>query len=221
MPHTILGSYAGEWFTAATPQQARLLSDRAALRHLEPFVGRSLGAAQAAREAGVSTERMLYRVRQFLAAGILVAAGEQRRGGRAIKLYSAPGGFRVPFHLTPFEDAEAEIAAQFQSVDRLRRRMLARRLTRRGLGGRLIYRDGRGEINFEYDVPGAQDRQALTRLGSDLTGVQWLTPAQAGAVRTKLDEVWALLLGASRDPGTQPYLIQTTLLQLEEDDAPG
>lgn len=220
MPHTILGSYAGEWFTAATPQQARLLSDRAALRHLEPFVGRTLGAAQAAREAGVSTERMLYRVQQFLAVGIVFAAGEQPRGGRAIKLYSAPGGFRVPFHLTPFEDAEAEIAAQFQSVDRLRRRMLARRLTRRGLGGRLIYRDARGEINFEYDVPGAQDRQALTRLGSDLTGVQWLTPAQAEAVRTRLDEVWTLLLGASREQGTQPYLIQTTLLQLEEGDVP-
>ncbi|WP_161883021.1 hypothetical protein [Deinococcus alpinitundrae] len=220
MPHTILGSYAGEWFTAATPQQARLLSDRAALRHLEPFVGRTLGAAQAAREAGVSTERILYRIRQFLAAGLVFLASEQRRGGRAIKLYSAPGGFRVPFHLTPFKDAEAEIAAQFQFVDRLRRRALARRLTRRGLGGRLIYRDARGEINFEYDVLGAQDRQALTRLGSDLTGVQWLTPAQAEAVRTKLDEVWTLLLKASREPGTQPYLIQTTLLQLEEDDVP-
>ena len=221
MPHTILGSYTGEWFTAVASQQARLLSDGAARRHLEPFVGRTLGAAQAAREAGVSTERMLYRVRQFVDAGLLFAAGEQRRGGRAIKLYTAPGGFRVPFDLTPFEDIEAEIAAQFRPLDRLRQRALARRLTQHSLGGRLIYRDERGEVNLESDVPSIQDRQAMTRSGGDYSGVHWLTPAQAEAVKAKLDEVWALLQTVPmRESGSQPYLIQTVLTQLDEEDAP-
>ena len=221
MPHTFLGSYAGEWFIVTTPQQARLLSDRAALRHLEPFVGRTLGAAQAAREAGVSTERMLYRVRQFVDAGLLFAAGEQQRGGRAIKLYTAPGGFRVPFHLTPFEDIEAEIAAQFRAFDRLRVRALARRLTRHSSGGRLIYRDERGEVNLESDVPSANDRQAMTQRGSDFVSTQWLTPAQAEAVRARLDEVRALLRAVPvRASGSQPYLIQTVLIELEEEDVP-
>ncbi|GAA4014138.1 hypothetical protein GCM10022631_27340 [Deinococcus rubellus] len=220
MPHTILGSYGGEWFTATTPQQARLLSDRAALRHLEPFLGRTLGAAQAAREAGVSTERMLYRVRQFVAVGLLSAAGEQKRDGRAIRLYTAPGGFRVPFHLTPFEDVEAELAAQMRPHDRLRIRALARTLTRRQLVGRVIYRDERGEVNYESDVPSAQERPALTRRGGDFVGVQWLTSAQAEAVKTKFDEARALLLTSSRTPGSQPYLIQTVLVQLDENDAP-
>ena len=74
MPQTFLSSYTGEWFTVSNTEQARLLSDPVALRHLEPFIGRSLGAAQAAREAGVSVESLLYRVRQFLNAGLLTRA---------------------------------------------------------------------------------------------------------------------------------------------------
>lgn len=222
MPQTFLGSYGGEWFTAGTPQQARLLSDRAALRHLEPFVGRTLGAAQAAREAGVSTERMLYRVRQFVAAGLLVAAGERTRGGRPIRLYSAPGGFRVPFHLTPFEDVEAELAAQSRPSDRLRVRVLARSLIRKQLSGRLIYRDERGEVNYESDFPAQQDRLALTRRGGDFSGVKWLTPAQAELISARLGQVRLLLaeLPTARAPDSGPYLIQTVLAQLDENDAP-
>lgn len=222
MPHTFLGSYAGEWFTAATPQQARLLSDRVALRHLEPFVGRRLGAAQAAREASVSTERLLYWVRQFVEAGILAVAGEEKRGGRPIRLYAAPGGFRVPFRLTPFEDIEAELAAQSRQYDQLRVRALARTLTRKQLSGRLIYRDERGEVNYESDLPTQQDRLTLTRRGGDFSGVKWLTPTQAEMISTTLDQVRLLLadLPPARAPDSQPYLIQTVLTQLDEDDAP-
>ncbi|TSA87699.1 hypothetical protein FNU79_00040 [Deinococcus detaillensis] len=222
MPHTFLGSYAGQWFTATTPQQARLLSSRAALRHLEPFVGRKLGAAQAAREAGVSTERTLYWVRQFVEAGILTVAGEQKRGGRPICLYAAPSGFRVPFHLTPFEDIEAELAAQSRQYDELRVRTLARALTRKQLSGRLIYRDERGEVNYESDLPTQSDRLALTRRGGDFTGVKWLTPAQAEIMSAALDQVRLFLsdVPSARAPDSQPYLIQTVLTQLDEDDAP-
>ncbi|MFC6592254.1 winged helix-turn-helix domain-containing protein [Deinococcus lacus] len=122
MPQPILGSYSGEWLTLTTPEQARLLSDPAAVRHLYPFIGRTLSTSEAAREIGVSTERMMYRVKQFLAVGLLEQVSERRRQGRPVRLYRTPGGLRVPFALTPFEDLEAQLRTQTAPYERLRRR---------------------------------------------------------------------------------------------------
>lgn len=224
MPHTFLGSYRGEWFTASTPEQARLLSDPAALRHLEPFIGRTLGAGAAAREAGVSVERMLYRVRQFLKAGLLEQVGEEKRAGRPVKLYRAPGGLRVPFALTPFADLEAQVARHGLPFDRLRARASGRRLHRLEHHARLIYRDdGRGEVHSETETPGPEVlRQDLSR---DHMGVVWLNDSTARRMSELMDE-WRELMGhaATDRTGKQPYLIQAVFLALdphEPDELPG
>lgn len=221
MPHTILGSFEGEWFEVTTPEQARLLSDPAALRHLEPFMGRTLGAAGAAREAGVSVERMLYRVRQFLAAGLLERTGERRRAGRPVALYRAPGGFRVPFHLTPFTDLEAQILRHGQPFDRLRARAGARGLARLPLNARLLYRSTGGEVHSETFLPDAQTYTALRQhhIGGDYMGVLWLDDATARQVQETLDALRDLLAAQGHQRGgRQPYLIQTVLAPLDPQD---
>lgn len=217
MSQTILGSFTGEWFQVTTPEQARLLSDPAALRHLEPFIGRTLGAAQVAREAGVSVERMLYRVRQFRAAGLLEEVGREPRAGRPVRLYQAPAGFRVPFHLTPFADLEAQIARHGRPFDRLRARAGARRLTELELGTRLLYRDPGGEVYSEVLLPEGQTLAELRRhtIGSDYMGVLWLDDRAARRVQALLDAVREEVagMGAERE-GRRPYLIQTALSPL-------
>ncbi|MBB6017893.1 hypothetical protein ACFP9V_00910 [Deinococcus radiopugnans] len=226
MPHTVLGSYRGEWFTASTPEQARLLSDPVALRHLEPFMGRTLGAAAAAGEAGVSVERMLYRVRQFLKAGLLQEVGQERRAGRPVRLYRAPGGLQVPFTLTPFADLEAQVIRHSAPYDRLRARASGRRLQRLDHHARLIYRDGQGKVHSETEVPGAEVLAAFP--SRDFMGVMWLDDATARRMSGLLDE-WRELLGqhsagsehsagnkhSGRIKGTQPYLVQMVLLALD------
>ncbi|CAM3354223.1 HD-GYP domain-containing protein [Deinococcus saxicola] len=218
MPHTILGSYRGKWFTASTPEQARLLSDSAALRHLTPFMGRTLGAGAAAHEAGVSVERMLYRVRQFVNTGLLEQVGQERRAGRPVKLYRAPGGVRIPFALTPFDDLSAQVARHGQPYDRLRARASGRRMHRLEQHARLIYRDDRqGEVHSETETLGPEVLAA--HLSRDFMGVMWLDEQTAHKMSALMDE-WRNLLGqdSSRREGAQPYLIQMVLLALDPDE---
>lgn len=221
MPQTILGSFEGEWFEVRTPEQARLLSDPTALRHLEPFLGRTLGAGAAAREAGVSVERMLYRVRQFLGAGLLMEVGEERRAGRSVRLYRAPAGFRVPFHLTPFADLEAQIGRHGRPFDRLRARAGARRLARLDLNARLIYRSVDGQVHSETLLPEGRTLAEVRggRPGGDYMGVLWLDDDVARRVQAHLDALREELSGQGGErEGRRPYLVQTALLPLDPHD---
>ena len=217
MPQPILGSFSGVWFEVETAEQAALLSDAVALRHLEPFMGRTLGAAQAAREAGVSVERMLYRIRRFLRAGLLHVDGEVQRTGRPVRLYRAPAGFQVPFRLTPFPDLEAQIARHGRMYDRLRARGGARRLTEYGGGhGRLLYRSDEGEVHSETLLP----EEGLSRsIGGDYMGVVWLDGGTAQEVQAALERVRDLLgAGTERRAGRSPYLVQMCLVPLNAND---
>jgi len=217
MPQTILGSFTGEWFDVHTARQAQLLSDNAALRHFKPFIGRTLSVSQAARELGVSTERMMYRARQFVQAGLLHPAGKVRRAGRPMRLYRAPAGLRVPFALTPFEDLEAQVTRHARAFDRLRARAAARSLLTLPDHARLIYRDDlRGDVHSETFLPDPGLRSRV--IGGDFVGVVWLPPDRARALQAALDEL-LLGLGAqeSRGPGTRPYLVQGALLPLDPD----
>lgn len=221
MPHTILGSYAGEWFEVTTPEQAALLSDPQAVRHLEPFLGRTLGTAQAAREVGVSTEGMMYRVRQFQRLGLLTQVGEQRRSGRPVRLYRAPGALRIPFHLTPFEDLQRQLRVQVRNLETLRIRASARLLERAEGRGRLLYRsEGTGSVNSEAEVPDPRLRER--QVGGEFTGTLWLTAVQARAVQVQIDALMVLLDPAQQpQEGTRPYLLAGLLLPLDpEQDAP-
>lgn len=132
--------------TVTDPEQARLLTDAAASRLFHPFLGRELTASEAARETGADLNAVLYRVRQFLRAGLLVVAREVKRPGRPIKVYrSAHDAYFVPYELTPFASLEERMLAQLKPHLEERVRVQAERLRERGWSGQLLYRDDQGE----------------------------------------------------------------------------
>ena len=216
MSQPVLGSYSGEWFTLTTPQQARLLSDPAAVRHLHPFIGRTVSVSEAAREIGVSTERMMYRVKQFVAAGLLAPEGERPRQGRPVRLYRALGGLRVPFALTPFEDLEAQLRTQSAPYERLRHRSLARGLRRLENHARLLYRADSGEIHSETELLLPDWRR--DHVDGDYVGVQWLTDEEARHIQRLMDDLRESLSEAKERSGRKPYLLQAALVELNPDD---
>lgn len=225
MPHPILGSHEGDWLTVTTPKQARLLNDASALRMLEPFISRTLGAAEAAREAGVSVERLSYRLKQFLDASLLAQVGERQRRGRAVRLYRAPGGYVVPFHLTPFEDIEAQLRANLAETHASSVRALARVLQDLSSDGRLLYRDDRTGRVFSESASGEGDpdfflQDALLRgRGGQRSTELWLDEAQ----RAELLELYVqlndrvLAWEAERKPGAQKYLLSLTMVPLDDE----
>ena len=220
MPQTILGSYTGEWFTVQTPEQARLLSDSAAVQMLQPFLGRKLGAAEAAREAGVSVERLSYRIRQFVAAGLLEYIGEQPRRGRPVRLYQAAGGIFLLFQHTPFEDLEAQISGNLQPIQAAKARALARVLTEVHSDGRVLYRDDTsGKVYSEAASSGSASMQRSR--GSNRIGRLWLDETQWAELQAAYDVLSAQVQALETGPRevAKPYLLELTLVPLDEADA--
>ncbi len=216
---------SGEWLTVRDAEAARLLTDPDARRFLAPFIGRERTAGEAASEIGCSVERLLYRLRQFQAVGLLVQTGVRVRAGRAMKRYRASAdGFVVPFELTPHEDLEALLHRQALPHARLLARTWARQLNERGLNARLIYRADNGDLHTETALPPGltwADVQGAAA-GTDFTGVHWLTDAQAAEVSDLLHALRERLQTDRQDAGTgRPYLISVALARLRPEDLEG
>lgn len=219
----LLGPFDGPWFEAHDEEQARLLSDPVALRHLAPFVGRERSASRAAAESGASVEGQMYWVRKFLAAGLLREVRREARRGPPVRVYSAvAAGFRVPFHLTPFADVEERVRTQLLPLDRLRNRAAARLLTGSGLTARLIYRSG-DELHEETDVAGDPGFSGPDAVGSgDFSTVVRLSEEDARWLRARLDDLRRELRARVRPDGEgRPHLVHTTVQALTEEEARG
>ena len=90
-----------------------MLLDPERRRYLEPFLGRELTAAQAARELGLPVEQLAYRVRALTRQGLLTETGAQPRKGRAMSLYRAADELQAPLALLPYSD----VRGFFELVD--------------------------------------------------------------------------------------------------------
>ncbi|WP_019588583.1 helix-turn-helix transcriptional regulator [Deinococcus apachensis] len=77
------------------------LVDLEAQRFLAPFLRRDCTVARAARELGVKANSLLYRVERLVSLGLLRVVREERRQGKAVKVYRASADeFFVPFAAT-------------------------------------------------------------------------------------------------------------------------
>ena len=110
--------------------RAGLLLDWQARRVLRPFMDEPRSIQTAAVELDVKPNTLLKQVNRLVQLGLLQVAGEQRRGGRPIKLYSSvAASFFVPFRVTTQDTLEALLFQATEETNRLIARGLARQLS--------------------------------------------------------------------------------------------
>ena len=108
-------SSSRSWFRVESVEAARLVTDPASLRFLEPFVGQERSVGEVAFEIGASMSSVLYRVRQFVRLGLVTESALQPRRGRPIRRYrSVAEGFFVPFRVTAATTEESLAALAFR-----------------------------------------------------------------------------------------------------------
>ncbi len=89
--------------TIIHPAAARVLTDISERRFLDPFIKRESSLSDAAKELGIKLNTMHYRVKRFMALGLVSVVREELRKGKRIKIYRASADeFFVPFKVTPY-----------------------------------------------------------------------------------------------------------------------
>ncbi|GIH27139.1 hypothetical protein Aph01nite_54490 [Acrocarpospora phusangensis] len=144
--------------TVTDSAAARLLLRPDERRYLEPFIGRERSTAEAAREIGVTTEQMSYRVKALSGRGLLGATGRIARKGRPITLYRAPREFRAPLRVLP----EADVLHLFDLIDAGTRNVFLTALSRLATGSGMLdwvvrcYRGPSGAIHLDMTPADAE-----------------------------------------------------------------
>lgn len=111
------------------PEAARILTDTAQLRLLEPFFKSETRLSDAAKDLGMKLNTLLYRVHQLLDLGILEVTREVPRKGRAIKLYRASArAFFVPFEATSSATVKDLLFVLIKTEEKLFQREAAKAL---------------------------------------------------------------------------------------------
>lgn len=150
MEHPDFTRTGPEFFRVQTPEQARLLSDPATTRYIEPFLGRERSVSEAAAELGVRIDTLLYRVGKFLDAGLLEIVRTEPRAGRPIKIYrTVADGFYVPFGLTGYAEYEEQLREQLREGEDEIVAAGGRILRQTGEEERRIYRTADGEVFYQ------------------------------------------------------------------------
>lgn len=105
--------HPGAFHRVADPTQARLLTDPRSKAFFKPFLARERSVAEAARLLGCPLNTMIYRVGTFVRAGLLRVVREDKRPGRAVRVYrSVHDAYFVPFALTPYATLEERLEVQ-------------------------------------------------------------------------------------------------------------
>jgi hypothetical protein len=204
-----------KWLTVEDPEQARLLSDLNSFEFFEPFIARERTASQAAAELGRRLDTVLYRVRQFLEAGLLQVTRLEKRAGRPIKQYrSVADAFFIPFAVTPFATLEDRLASQMASGNQKIVRSIAAVLRETGLEGRRIFRADNGTVwnqsasDAETPLrPVDPNMPAAIQYGTEL----YLGFEEAKALQRQLHELFESY--GEREVGEgRKYLLQVALL---------
>ncbi len=151
-----------EVFEVNDAVRAGLLLDPQARRVLRPFMGQPQGVHAAAAQLGLKPNTLLKRVRTLVDLGLLHIVGEQRRGGRPIKLYaSVAQRFFVPFHATSQETLEALVYGATEEVNRLIARGLAQQLAADGSRLGYLVTPYRDELRHDLSMDGRTAYNAL------------------------------------------------------------
>lgn len=199
---------------------AEALTDPTTLRHLAPFLGRTLSVTEAARESGEKPNTTLKRVQRFVEMGLLEVVGTRKRAGRDVKLYRTVADvFFVPFEATHAESLEAALAerdAYWEAM--LRRNVVRARSERLGTWGTRFYRDVRGRLQVQTAVTPDVNATTLDPEGPAVLSL-WrdqltLDFADAKALQR---EMFALVQRYNQRHGSQRYLVRMGLAPVLDD----
>lgn len=183
------------------PRQARLLTDDDVLRFFRPFLARDASASEAAAEVGVSLDRMLYRIRTFLDAGLLRVVRHRPRAGRAVKIYrSRHDAYFVPYAATPFATLQELLRQHFEATaHHLADALAAHEVARdRPWDGYRLYRTEDGETWVVGSDVALDETEAV-----DLVTTLHLREDDARALRHALVDLFRAYARRSHD-GTGP-----------------
>lgn len=135
-----------QFHVVTDPRQARLLTDPTSQHYFRPFLARDVTVSSVAAELSSDVNRVLYRIRRFLEAGLIHVVRELPRAGRSLKVYrSVHDAYLIPYEVTPFGTLEERLMEQALVDLRQRVRVQARRMARRGWSGQRLYRNSHGE----------------------------------------------------------------------------
>jgi len=114
------------WLRVDDPVAAALVVDDTSRRYLEPLLAQALRASQLAQLLSVHHSSVLYRMRQFVAHGLVAVERVERRAGRPMTYYrAAAAGYFVPFAATPFESQDTIASGAFRRLQRVLERSIA------------------------------------------------------------------------------------------------
>lgn len=183
------------------------------LRQLEPFFTVKT-VSEAAEETGEKPNTVLARVRRFVNLGLLSVAREEKRAGRAIKVYQTTAEtFFVPFEATSAESLTRMLAERDSYWEELLRQGVVRaRAEDVGTWGTRIYKDERGRLQVQTAVTPERN---YTMLDSGRPAVlsAWRDSVYLDYEDAKMlqTEMFALLKRYQQKRGAQRYIVRLGL----------
>ncbi|MEZ4605497.1 MAG: hypothetical protein R2880_04975 [Deinococcales bacterium] len=198
-------------------EAAKILMNPRSLRLLEPFIAQEKTISQAATELKVKPNSLLVKVKRFMALGLVKIVREEKRSGRAIKIYRAVAdSFFIPFDTTSAESLEASLAERdgyWQEL--LRKNVVQARMEHVGSYGTRIYRDTQQRLQVQaaltpyenYAPLGPNDPAVLSAWRDNL----YLDFHDAKELQ---QEMFKLMLKYLKKQGAQRYIIRLGLAPL-------
>jgi len=196
--------------TVSSTSAAQVLLRPGDRRYLEPFLGREIGAAEAARELGLPVEQLAYRVRALTAKGLLRVAGTRQRKGRPITLYAAAEEIRAPLALLPYDDVRSFFGLVDDGLRQVFLASLAQLADRSGLHDWVVrlYRDD-GALRLDLAPgDGAWDPAVLLSHRAPAVAFNWVPVSLDDASAKDLQrELYELLGRYAGRPGAPTHLM--------------
>lgn len=187
-----MNSSRQDWVQPQTDDQARWLSDPERRRFLLPFLGRDRTTLEASVEVGCSLNVMFYRVRQLERAGLLTVVREQRRAGRAIKVYrTVSDRFFVPYGRISAPSLAEELQRQWSQPLRRLSQGVAQTMRHFSYEGQYLSRRPDGEVDYAGGpAPSRTPQETSAPLALDIMGELRLTRPQATEFRRGLIDLF-------------------------------
>lgn len=209
------GVAPGSVHVVTSPEAARALTLPERLRFFEPFLGRELTVKQAAAEAGCTLNAMFVRVRRFVGWGLLRVAREERRAGRAVKVYAPVAEvFFVPAEVSG-EERRSWRAFQARAFD-VGWRFAAQATG--GVVGQRVYRNADGVPSMMSAVSPREDFGPPDGDGPAMfTGSHDALRLSFAQAKTLQRELHDLYTRYSRAEGEGRYILSVQFLPLPED----